>query len=148
MAYGGSQARCPIGAADADLRHSHSHVRSELRLQPTPQLTAVPNITHTFDFLLGGKQDLHLSDPCTTLVPRNLWALPASFWHLHPARVTRPWGAEGGLLGLGRVGEHLGGGRRAKGTPGERKDIGKGVEEGVGTVSVEDGFSGPEDCIG
>ena len=40
MAYEGSQARGSIGAAAADLRHSHSHTRSELRLRPTPQLTA------------------------------------------------------------------------------------------------------------
>ena len=32
MAYGGSQARGPIGAAAASLRHSHSNARSELRL--------------------------------------------------------------------------------------------------------------------
>ena len=37
---GRSQARGQTGAAAADLRHSHSHARSELRLQPTPQLTA------------------------------------------------------------------------------------------------------------
>ena len=35
-AYGGSQARGRIGATAAGLRHSHSHVRSELRLRPTP----------------------------------------------------------------------------------------------------------------
>jgi len=32
MAYGGSQARGPIGAVAAGLRHSHSNTRSELRL--------------------------------------------------------------------------------------------------------------------
>ena len=42
-AYGGSQARCPIGAVAASLCHSHSNVGSELRLQPTPQLTATPD---------------------------------------------------------------------------------------------------------
>ena len=40
MAYGGSQARDPIGATAAGLRHSHSNVVSELCLRPTPQLTA------------------------------------------------------------------------------------------------------------
>ena len=39
-AYGGSQARAPIGATAAGLHHSHSNARSEPRLQPTPQLMA------------------------------------------------------------------------------------------------------------
>ena len=38
--YGGSQARGPIGAIVASLHQSHSNARSELSLQPTPQLTA------------------------------------------------------------------------------------------------------------
>ena len=42
-AYGGSQARGPIGAAATGLRQSHSNVGSEPRLQPTPQLTATPD---------------------------------------------------------------------------------------------------------
>ena len=42
-AYGISQARGWIGAAAASLYHSHSNNRSELRLQPTPQLTATPD---------------------------------------------------------------------------------------------------------
>ena len=42
-AYGGSQARGPIGARAASLRHSHSHVGSELHLRPTPQLMATPD---------------------------------------------------------------------------------------------------------
>ena len=37
-AYGGSQARGPVGATAAGLHHSHSNVRSELRLWPAPQL--------------------------------------------------------------------------------------------------------------
>ena len=40
-AYGGSQARGPIGATAAGLYHSHSHAGSEPHLRPTPQLTAV-----------------------------------------------------------------------------------------------------------
>ena len=40
-AYGGSQARGPIGAVAASLRQSHSNVGSEPRLQP--QLTAMPD---------------------------------------------------------------------------------------------------------
>ena len=39
-AYGGSQARGPIGATAAGLHQSHSNMESELCLQPTPQLTA------------------------------------------------------------------------------------------------------------
>ena len=42
VAYGGSQARGPIGATAAGLHHSHSHAGSELRLRPTPQLRATP----------------------------------------------------------------------------------------------------------
>ena len=38
-AYGGSQARGPIGAVATGLRQSHSNAGSEPRLQPTPQLT-------------------------------------------------------------------------------------------------------------
>ena len=40
MAYGGSQARGPVGAAAAGLYHSHSNTGSEPCLQPTPQLMA------------------------------------------------------------------------------------------------------------
>ena len=39
-AYGGSQARGPIGAAAANLRQSHSNAISEPHLRRTPQLTA------------------------------------------------------------------------------------------------------------
>ena len=42
-AYGGSQARGRIGAVATELRQSHSNAGSELRLQPTPQLTAPPD---------------------------------------------------------------------------------------------------------
>ena len=41
-AYGGSQARGQIGATTAGLRHSHSHVRSEPRLQPQLRATMDP----------------------------------------------------------------------------------------------------------
>ena len=40
-AYGGFQARGLIGAVAAGLHHSLSNARSELYLQPTPQLTAI-----------------------------------------------------------------------------------------------------------
>ncbi len=43
VAYGGSQARGPIGAVATGLRQSHSNVVSEPCLQPTPQLTATPD---------------------------------------------------------------------------------------------------------
>ena len=39
-AYGGSQARGPIGAVATSLRQSHSNSGSEPHLQPKPQLTA------------------------------------------------------------------------------------------------------------
>ena len=42
-AYGGSQARGLIGAVATGLRQSHSNAGSEPRLQPTPQLTAMPD---------------------------------------------------------------------------------------------------------
>jgi len=40
VAYGGSQARGPIGAVASGLRQSHSNSGSEPSLQLTPQLTA------------------------------------------------------------------------------------------------------------
>ena len=40
-AYGGSQARGPIGAVAAGLHHSHSNTRSKPCVQPTPQLPAM-----------------------------------------------------------------------------------------------------------
>ena len=43
VAYGGSQTRGRIGAVAASLRQSHSNAGSEPRLQPTPQLTAMPD---------------------------------------------------------------------------------------------------------
>ena len=43
VAYGGSQARVQIGAVAAGLCHSHSNTGSKPRLQPTPQLTAMPD---------------------------------------------------------------------------------------------------------
>ena len=45
-AYGGSQARGPIGATAAGLHHSHSNARSEPHLWPRPQLTAMLVRTH------------------------------------------------------------------------------------------------------
>ena len=42
-AYGGSQARGPVGATAAGLCHSHSNTRSQPHLRPTPQLMAMPD---------------------------------------------------------------------------------------------------------
>ena len=42
-AYGSSQARGPIRAAAASLRHSHSNTGAEANLPPPPQLTATLN---------------------------------------------------------------------------------------------------------
>ena len=42
-AYGGFQARVPIGAVAAGLRQSHSNAGSVPSLRPTPQLTATPD---------------------------------------------------------------------------------------------------------
>ena len=43
MAYGGSQARGPIGSEATGLHHSHIKARSEPHLRPTPQLMATPD---------------------------------------------------------------------------------------------------------
>ena len=42
-AYGGSQARGPIGAIAASLHDSHDNVGSEPSLCPTPHLMAMPD---------------------------------------------------------------------------------------------------------
>jgi len=44
VAYGGSQARGPIGATAPSLHHSHSNTGSKPHLQPTPQLKATPDL--------------------------------------------------------------------------------------------------------
>ena len=47
MAYGGSQARGPVGAVATSLHYSHSNARYKLHLQPTRQLVAMPDpLTH------------------------------------------------------------------------------------------------------
>ena len=43
IVYGDSQARGHIGAVAAGLHHRRSNARSKPGLQPTPQLTAMPN---------------------------------------------------------------------------------------------------------
>ena len=42
--YGGSQARCQIGAVAASLCHSHSNTGFKPCLWPTPQLMATPDL--------------------------------------------------------------------------------------------------------
>ena len=42
-AHGGSQVGGLMGAVATGLRQSHSNVGSKLRLQPTPQLTGMPD---------------------------------------------------------------------------------------------------------
>ena len=44
VVYGRSQAKERIGAAAANLRHSHSNAGSQPHLRPTPQLMAMPDI--------------------------------------------------------------------------------------------------------
>ena len=44
MAHGGSQARGLIAAVATGLHHSHSGTGTKLCLQPTPQLTATPDL--------------------------------------------------------------------------------------------------------
>ena len=43
-AYGGSQGGGPYRAVATSLHHSHHNARSEPHLQPTPQLTATPDL--------------------------------------------------------------------------------------------------------
>ena len=47
MAYGGSQVRGQIGAEATGLCQSHGNSGSELHLQPTPQLMAMPDLYPT-----------------------------------------------------------------------------------------------------
>ena len=56
-AYGGSQARGPIGAVAIGLCQSHSNAGSELHLRPTPQLMAMPDPQYPE---LGQGLNLHL----------------------------------------------------------------------------------------
>ena len=48
-AYGGTQARGRIGAVAASLHHSHSNARSELCLQPAPQLPILNPLSEARD---------------------------------------------------------------------------------------------------
>ena len=48
-AHGGTQARGRIGAVAASLHHSHSNARSELCLQPAPQLPILNPLSEARD---------------------------------------------------------------------------------------------------
>ena len=61
-AYGRSQVRGQIRAAEASQRHSRSNVGSKLRLQPTPQ----PQLTATPDSLPASQQDETVPHPTYT----------------------------------------------------------------------------------
>ena len=52
MAYGGSQARGRVRAVAASLCQSHGNAKSEPRLWPTPQLTAMPGIEPVSSWML------------------------------------------------------------------------------------------------
>ena len=65
-AYGNSQARDRIGAIAAGPHHSHSNPGSELRLQPTPQLTATPDPSPT-EQRQGSNLQPHCSQICQPL---------------------------------------------------------------------------------
>ena len=77
-AYGGSQAQGRIGATAAGLHHSHSKAGSKTSLQPTPQLTAMPD-PHPTEQGQGSNLKPYgpWSDSLTT-APR--WEL--QYWHL------------------------------------------------------------------
>ena len=67
MAYGDAQARGLIRAVATGLHHSHSIARSEPRLRPTPQLTAMPDSFFSFSsflaFVLLGPHLRHMEVP-------------------------------------------------------------------------------------
>ena len=45
VAYGSLQAKGRMGATATGLHHSHSNMGSKPHLQPTPQLTTMPELT-------------------------------------------------------------------------------------------------------
>ena len=71
MAHGGSQARGLIGAAAAALHLSHNNAGSELRLQSTPQRTAMPDVNPLSE---ARDQNCILMDACQIYFP---WATTA-----------------------------------------------------------------------
>lgn len=97
------------------------------------------------DLILTGRPDLLLKGPLGAPVPRDLGTLPGHSWHLRPAggaleRRGRAW------LGLRRVAQDLGGGRRAvalgwKDWPGQTRGSGE-------WTRAWKAVCGPEDCAG
>ena len=66
-AYGSSQARGRIGATAVGLHHGHSNTGSELHLQLTPQLRAMPDPTEQ-----GQGSNLHLDEyEAGSFLPRH-----------------------------------------------------------------------------
>ena len=85
MAYGGSQARGRIGAVTTSLPHSHSNTGSESRLQPTPQLMAMPDFNplskardRTHNLVVPSR--IHFRSAMTGTPPS--WALLISGWRI------------------------------------------------------------------
>ena len=90
VAFGGSLARGLIGAVAANLRHSHSHARSKLCLQPTPWLTPTldPNPLseardRTDNLLVPSRIRFH----CTTTGTPH----PCYHWRVQSLKVTVPY---------------------------------------------------------
>ena len=71
-----SQARGPIGAAATGLHQTHSNVGSKQRLQPTPQLTAMPDPQPTEQGQGWNLQPPGSQSDSSTNEPR--WELPES----------------------------------------------------------------------
>jgi len=77
-ACGSSQAKGRIGATPAGLLHSHSNAGSELRLQPTPQLTAAPDsdpLSEARDQTCILMDTSQICFHCTTMGSTILWDL-------------------------------------------------------------------------
>ena len=81
VAYGGLQARGPIGATGAGLRHSHSHshIRSKPCLQPTPQVTSMPDqILNPLSEARDRTPKLMVPNRIVSTAPQ--WELPGSLF--------------------------------------------------------------------
>ena len=106
---GSSQARGPIGATAASLHHSHSKIRSEPHLWPTPQHGNVrfsihqerPGILPTTSWFLVGLFLLHCDrNSITDVTPNSFISFPHNGtwvskvgWLLISSSVTLKWQA-------------------------------------------------------
>ena len=72
-AYGGSQAKCQIGAVATGPHHSHNNIKSEPRLQATPQLTAM------LDPLPTEQELTAMLDPLPTEQGQGLYLCPHGY---------------------------------------------------------------------